>query len=64
MINHTGALVTNNEVTFGSCLKQAIRKSRKIRMIAAFIRESGIRFILDDLESAVNRACLTETKPA
>jgi len=55
MINHTGALVTNNEVTFGSCLKQAIRKSRKIRMIAAFIRESGIRFILDDLESAVNK---------
>lgn len=55
MMNHTGALITNNDITFGSCLQQAIRKSKSIRMIAAFIRESGIRLILDDLKYAVSK---------
>ncbi|NLX77056.1 MAG: DEAD/DEAH box helicase family protein [Clostridiaceae bacterium] len=54
MVNHSGALITNNEVTLGSCLKHAIRKSKKIRIIAAFIRESGIRLILEDLKVAVS----------
>ncbi len=54
MVNHVGNLITNNEVTFGSCLRQAIRKSKSIKMIAAFIRESGIRLILEDLKYAVN----------
>ena len=53
MVNHSGALITNNEVTFGSCLRQAIRKSRSIKMVASFIRESGIRLILEDLKYAV-----------
>ena len=55
MVNHTGSLITNNDVTFGSCLQRAIRKSSSIRMIAAFIRESGIRFILEDLKVAVSK---------
>lgn len=55
MMNHTGALITNIDKTFGSCLQQAIRKSKSIRLVAAFIRESGIRLILDDLKFAVNK---------
>lgn len=54
MVNHPSALITNNEVTFGSCLRQAIRKSRSIKIVASFIRESGIRLILDDLKYAVS----------
>lgn len=54
MMNKTGVLITNNEITLGSCLKEAIRKSRKIRIVAAFIRESGIRLILEDLRYAVD----------
>ena len=54
MVNDIGNLITNNEVTFGSCLRHAIRKSKSIKMIAAFVRESGIRLILDDLKAAVS----------
>jgi len=54
MGNYSGSLITNSEVTLGTCLRDAIRKSKKIRIIAAFIRESGIRLILEDLKAAVS----------
>jgi len=37
-----------------SCLKQAIRKANTIRILAAFIMESGVRLIIDDLKYAIN----------
>jgi superfamily II DNA or RNA helicase/HKD family nuclease len=54
MGNYSRALITNSEITLGSCLRDAIRRSKKIRIIAAFIRESGIRLILEDLKVAVD----------
>jgi HKD family nuclease len=54
MVDNSNALITNNDLTFGSCLRQTIRKSKSIKMITAFIRESGVRLILEDLKYAAN----------
>ena len=53
-MNNLNALITNNDIKLGTCLKQAIRKSKSIKIIAAFIMESGVRIILDDLKYAVS----------
>src|SRR5665647_1323567 len=49
------ALLTNTDTTLLSCLKESIRNSKKIRILAAFIMESGVRLILDDLIYAQNK---------
>jgi len=54
-MNSSNALITNNDIKMETCLKQAIRKSKSIKIIAAFIMESGVKLILDDLKYAVNR---------
>lgn len=48
-------LITNTEIKLSSCLKQAIRKSTSIKILAAFIMESGITLIIDDLRYAINK---------
>jgi superfamily II DNA or RNA helicase/HKD family nuclease len=48
-------LLTNTKATLLSSLKQAIRNSSKIKILAAFIMESGVRLILDDLIYALNK---------
>ena len=42
-------LLTNINVNLLQCLKRSIRNSKKIKILAAFIMESGVRLILDDL---------------
>lgn len=42
-------LITNTDIKLLSCIKQAIRNSKKIKLLSAFIMESGVRLILDDL---------------
>ena len=49
------ALLTNTDITLLSCLKESIRNSKKIKILAAFIMESGVRLILDDLIYAQNK---------
>ena len=53
-INNSNALITNTDISLSSCLKQAIRKAKTIKIIAAFIMESGVRLIIDDLRYAIN----------
>ena len=48
-------LLTNTNISLLSSLKQAIRNSSKIKILAAFIMESGVRLILDDLIYALNK---------
>ena len=48
-------LITNTDTSLLSSLKQAIRNSSKIKILAAFIMESGVRLILDDLIYALNK---------
>lgn len=47
-------LLTNTDISLCSCLRQAIRKSKNIKILAAFIMESGVRLIIDDLKYAIN----------
>jgi HKD family nuclease len=49
------ALLTNTDITLLSYLKESIRNSKKIKILAAFIMESGVRLILDDLIYAQNK---------
>ena len=53
-MNNSNVLITNTDIKLSSCLKQAIRKSKSIKIIAAFIMESGVRLIIDDLRYAIN----------
>jgi len=48
-------LLTNTNFSLLSSLKQAIRNSSKIKILAAFIMESGVRLILDDLIYALSK---------
>jgi HKD family nuclease len=49
------ALLTNTDITLLSCLKESIRNSKKIKILAVFIMKSGVRLILDDLIYAQNK---------
>ncbi|OPZ93982.1 MAG: type I restriction enzyme EcoKI subunit R [Firmicutes bacterium ADurb.Bin419] len=53
-LNDSCALITNTDISMGSCLKQAIRKANTIKILAAFIMESGVRLIIDDLKYAID----------
>ena len=48
-------LLTNTNANLLSSFKLAIRNSSKIKILAAFIMESGVRLILDDLIYALNK---------
>ncbi len=49
------ALITNKDTRLLEPLKQAIRNSSKIKILAAFIMESGVKLILDDLIYALSK---------
>jgi HKD family nuclease len=48
-------LPTNTDIKLLSCLKDSIRNSNKIKILAAFIMEAGTRLILDDLIYAARK---------
>lgn len=54
-MNNSNALITNTDIKLGPCLKQAIRNAKSIRIIAAFVMESGVRLLIDDLNYAADR---------
>lgn len=49
------ALITNSNTYLLSHIKEAIRHSNKIKILAAFIKESGVNLIIDDLIFALQR---------
>ena len=54
-MNNSNALITNTDIKLSACLKQAIRNAKSIRIIAAFVMESGVRLLIDDLNYASDR---------
>lgn len=48
------SLITNTNTNLLPHLKEAIRNSNKIKILAAFIKESGVDLITDDLIHAMN----------
>ena len=49
------ALITNSNTNLLPHLKEAIRNSNKIKLLAAFIKESGVNLIIDDLIHALRK---------